>query len=106
MPGITDEHNRVLPQPVFPTPLYEIIICTILFLFLWAIRRQIKTPFVLFGIYLTINGVERFMVESIRVNKTYAILGMHPSQAQIIAIFLILSGLITILLAKKYAAQL
>jgi prolipoprotein diacylglyceryltransferase len=106
IPGITDEHNRVLPQPVFPTPLYEIIICTILFLFLWAIRRQIKTPFVLFGIYLTINGVERFMVESIRVNKTYAILGMHPSQAQIIAIFLILSGLITILIAKKYASQL
>lgn len=101
MPGITDEHNRVLPQPVFPTPLYEIIICTLLFLFLWAIRKKIKTPFVLFGIYLAVNGAERFLVESIRVNKLYNILGMHISQAQGIAILLILSGLITIFVARK-----
>lgn len=101
MPGITDEHNRVLPQPVFPTPLYEIIICTLLFLFLWSIRKKIKTPFVLFGIYLAVNGAERFLVESIRVNKLYNILGMHISQAQGIAILLILSGLITIFIAKR-----
>ena len=101
MPGITDEHNKVLPQPVFPTPLYEIIICTLLFLFLWAIRKKITTPFVLFGIYLAVNGVERFMVESIRVNKLYNVMGMHISQAQGIAILLILSGLITIFLAKR-----
>ena len=106
MPGITDEHNRVLPQPVFPTSLYEIIICTLLFLFLWAIRKKIKTPFVLFGIYLTINGIERFLVESIRVNKTYAVFGMNPSQAQIIAILLIFIGLTTILLARKNAYRL
>lgn len=101
MPGITDEHNRALPQPVFPTPLYEIIICTLLFLFLWSIRKKVKTAFVLFGIYLSINGIERFMVESIRVNKTYPVFGMHPSQAQIIALLLLFVGLVTILLAKS-----
>jgi prolipoprotein diacylglyceryltransferase len=105
MPEITDEHNRVLPQPVFPTPLYEIIICTMLFLFLWAIRRKITTPFVMFGLYLTVNGAERFLVESIRVNKTYPILGMHLSQAQIIAVLLSLSGISIMLLAKKWAAR-
>lgn len=105
MPGVTDEHNRVLPQPVFPTPLYEIIICTLLFLFLWAIRKKITTPFVLFGIYLTVNGMERFAVESIRVNKIYNVLGMHISQAQGIAILLIISGLITIFLAKRKASH-
>lgn len=106
MPGITDEHNRVLPQPVFPTPLYETIICSLLFLFLWAIRKRIKTPFVLFGIYLTVNGMERFLVESIRVNKTYTLFGLHPSQAQIIAIVLVIIGVLTILLAKKNAHRL
>jgi phosphatidylglycerol---prolipoprotein diacylglyceryl transferase len=106
MPGVTDEHNRVLPQPVFPTSLYEIIICTLLFLFLWSIRRKVKTPYVLFGIYLAINGMERFLIESIRVNKTYSIMGMHPSQAQIIAIMLIICGLIIITLAKKNAHRL
>jgi phosphatidylglycerol:prolipoprotein diacylglycerol transferase len=106
MPEVTDEHNRVLPQPVFPTSLYEIIICTLLFLFLWSIRRKVKTPYVLFGIYLAINGMERFLIESIRVNKTYSIMGMHPSQAQIIAIMLIICGLIIITLAKKNAHRL
>ena len=106
MPGITDEHNRVLPQPVFPTPLYETIICSLLFLFLWAVRKRIKTPFVLFGIYLTVNGMERFLVESIRVNKTYTLFALHPSQAQIIAIVLVIIGVLTILLAKKNAHRL
>ena len=106
MPGIGDEHNRVLPQPVFPTPLYEIIICSLLFLFLWAIRKRIKTPYVIFGIYLAINGTERFLVESIRVNKVYPVLGVQLSQAQIIAILLVISGLVTVLLAKKNAHRL
>jgi prolipoprotein diacylglyceryltransferase len=101
MPGITDEHNRVLPQPVFPTPLYEIVMCSLLFLFLLAIRKKITTPVVLFGIYLVVNGIERFLIESIRVNKLYNIAGMHISQAQGIAILLVLSGLITIVWAKR-----
>ncbi|RYY50182.1 MAG: diacylglyceryl transferase [Chitinophagaceae bacterium] len=106
MPGVTDEHNRVLPQPVFPTPLYEIIICTGLFFFLWAIRKRITTPFILFGIYLLVNGIERFLIESIRVNKHYNIAGLQISQAQGIAILLVISGLVTIFLARKNASRL
>ncbi|MEO6538634.1 MAG: prolipoprotein diacylglyceryl transferase family protein [Ferruginibacter sp.] len=93
IPGNPEEHNRVLPQPVFPTSLYEIIICSLIFLFLWAIRRSIKTPYTMFGIYLVLNGMERFFIELIRVNKTYNFFGLHPSQAEIIAILLIISGL-------------
>ncbi len=100
MPGITDEHNRVLPQPVFPTPLYETIICTLIFIFLWMIRKSVTTPMVIFGIYLLLNGMERFMVELIRVNKTYDFAGFKPSQAEIIASMLALSGLILIVIAK------
>ena len=100
MPGVTDEHNRVLPQPVFPTPLYETIICTLIFLFLWMIRKSVTTPMVIFGIYLMLNGIERFMVELIRINKTYDFLGFKPSQAEIIASMLALSGLILIIVAK------
>ncbi len=100
MPGITDEHNRVLPQPVFPTPLYETIICTFIFLFLWMIRKSVTTPMVIFGIYLVLNGIERFTVELIRVNKTYDLLGFKPSQAEIIASLLALSGLMLIVIAK------
>jgi prolipoprotein diacylglyceryltransferase len=105
MPGITDEHNRVLPQPVFPTPFYETIFCTLLFLFLWSIRKKVKTPFVIFGIYLTVNGIERYLVESIRVNKNYDFMGLHASQAQYIALGLVLIGLLTILMSRKLAGK-
>lgn len=105
MPGITDEHNRMLPQPVFPTPFYETILCTLLFLFLWSIRKKVKTPFVIFGIYLTVNGFERYLVESIRVNKNYDFMGLHASQAQYIALGLVLLGLLTILMSRKLAGK-
>ncbi|MEJ7611034.1 MAG: prolipoprotein diacylglyceryl transferase family protein [Ferruginibacter sp.] len=105
IPGIKEEHYSVLPQPVFPTSLYETIICTLLFLFLWMIRRKIKTPLVMFGIYLLINGLERFFIEMIRVNKTYTILGIPSTQAEIIAVLLALSGILTILFAKYKAKK-
>jgi prolipoprotein diacylglyceryltransferase len=93
IPGDTDEHNRMLPLPVFPTPLYETIACSLLFLLLWFLRNRIKTPGIIFGIYLIINGLERFTVEKIRVNTTYSIGGLHPTQAEIIALFLFLAGI-------------
>lgn len=100
MPQVTDEHNRTLPQPVFPTPLYEFILCTILFIILWMMRRKIQTAFVLFGAYLILNGMERFAVESIRVNIHYSFLGLQLSQAQLIALGLIAAGMATVVLGK------
>ncbi len=93
MLDIMDEHNRMLPLPVFPTPLYETIICSILFLLMWILRRRIATPLVMFGIYLIANGMERIVVEMIRVNKPYSILGIPTTQAQFIAFLLVISGI-------------
>ncbi len=100
IPGDNDEHNRMLPLPVYPTPLYEIIVCSLLFLFLWLIRERIKTPGIIFGIYLICNGLERFAVEKIRVNTTYFILGYHPTQAEIISFLLFVSGICLIIYQK------
>lgn len=101
IPGDADEHNRVLPIPVFPTPFYETIACTLLFLLLWGLRKRIKTPGVIFGIYLILNGLERFIVEKIRVNTTYSIFGFHPTQAEIISFLLFLTGLCFIIIQIK-----
>ncbi len=104
--GCADDHCRALPLPVFPTPFYETIVCTLLFLVLWSVRRRIKIPGVMFGIYLILNGIERFAIELIRVNNTYSIFGLHPTQAEIISLSLILAGIILILVVrKKYAAS-
>jgi phosphatidylglycerol---prolipoprotein diacylglyceryl transferase len=101
IPGDNDEHNRMLPLPVFPTPFYETVICSLLFLFLWNIRKKIKIPGVVFGIYLMLNGLERFTVEKIRVNNTYTLFGFHPTQAEIIATCLFIGGLLLVLIQRK-----
>ncbi|MCC7223220.1 MAG: prolipoprotein diacylglyceryl transferase, partial [Chitinophagales bacterium] len=52
-------------------------------------------PGILFGIYLILNGLERYSIEIVRVNDRYDwALGM--SQAQIIAVSLMLLGVVCI----------
>ncbi len=105
MRNCEDEHCRALPLPVFPTPFYETVMCSLLFIFLWTIRKRIVTPGIMFGIYLILNGIERFAVELIRVNNTYSIFGFHPTQAEIISVSLILVGIGLIIYSKRKAAQ-
>jgi len=59
-------------------------------------------PGQLFGIYLIFNGIERFAIESIRVNTHYESLPFKPTQAQIISVLLFISGLVLVLNAKKW----
>lgn len=81
-----------MSPPVFPTTLYEIIASIILFIILWRVRKKLKAPGQLFGLYLMMNGVERFLIEKIRVNTIYSIFGFHPTQAELISTFLFFLG--------------
>ena len=74
---------------VYPTPLYEVIMCISLFAVLWWLRKRITLPGVLFCTYLIFNGVERFLIEQIRVNNLF--LG-NWTQAELIALGLIVLG--------------
>lgn len=56
---------------VHPTQIYESIIAFFLFLFLWNIRKKIKTRGNVFFIYLILAGVERFSIEFLRLNEKY-----------------------------------
>lgn len=90
-----------LPHPVYPTPLYEAIVALLLFGMLWSIRKNVMMAGRLFAIYLIINGLERFFIEKIRVNTTYTIFGFHPTQAEIIATFLVIVGILLYVIAPK-----
>lgn len=83
--------NR-LPQAVYPTPLYETIASFLIAGFLWAIRKRLKTPGMLFYIYLFLNGIQRFTIEKIRVNVKYEWLPFQPTQAELIALVLMIIG--------------
>jgi prolipoprotein diacylglyceryl transferase len=106
IPGCVGDHCAMLPLPVFPTPLYEILMCLILFAVLWSIRKKIRIPGMLFGIYMILNGLERFFIELIRVNTKYSIFGIHPTQAEIISLLLVVAGVGLILFVQKKHAPL
>ncbi len=93
IPGCVSKHCMILPVGVFPTSLYESIVCILLFVFLWSIRKKFSAPGVLFSLYLLLNGIERFAVELIRINTLYHIGGFSFTQAQLISVILILLGI-------------
>lgn len=104
--GCLGEYCSQLPNPVFPTPLYEAIACILLFAVLWKLRTRIKIPGVLFGIYLIMNGLERFLIEKIRVNNEMAnVGGLSLTQAEIISFSLVLIGGLGITYLYREARQ-
>ena len=99
-PGMVNGHLidtckfcHILQNPVFPTSFYESVICIALFLVLWSIRDRIKMAGIMFGIYMIMNGVERFFIELIRVNTKYHLFGLNFTQAEMISIFMVISGI-------------
>ncbi|HVX49232.1 MAG TPA: prolipoprotein diacylglyceryl transferase family protein [Chitinophagaceae bacterium] len=96
-----DEYCNHLPLPVFPTPLYEIVMALTITAVLWAIRKKLKIPGRLFAVYLMFNGVERFLIEQIRVNTRYSFFGIEPTQAEIISLALVLAGALLYWYAPK-----
>lgn len=82
-----------LPEGVYPTPIYEILMCIVIFAIMWALRKRLKVAGAMFFTFCIFNGLERFLIEKIRVNDTYNYFGFEWSQAQYIAIALILIGI-------------
>jgi phosphatidylglycerol:prolipoprotein diacylglycerol transferase len=96
IPGFVGKYSHELPVGVFPTSFYESIVCILLFFFLWSIRDRIKIPGVMFGIYMILNGVERFFIELIRVNTKYKVAGISFTQAEMISLLMVIGGAVLI----------
>jgi phosphatidylglycerol:prolipoprotein diacylglycerol transferase len=101
IPGCVGKWCHELPEAVYPTSFYETVMAVILFGALWLIRKRITTPGLLFSIYLILNGMERFLIESIRVNTQYHIFGIGVTQAQLISTSLVILGIVGIWFTKK-----
>jgi phosphatidylglycerol---prolipoprotein diacylglyceryl transferase len=101
IPGCVGKYCNELNPPVYPTPLYEIVICLLLFGLLWSLRKKLKTPGTLFALYLMLNGIERFFIEKIRVNTRLNIFGLQPTQAEVISTLLFLTGLVLWIVLKR-----
>ncbi|MEW6754109.1 MAG: prolipoprotein diacylglyceryl transferase [Candidatus Latescibacterota bacterium] len=55
---------------VHPTPVYEALAYLLVFGVLWAVRRRVRAPGLVFCLYLVLAGTTRFLVEFIRINPT------------------------------------
>lgn len=89
------------PPGVYPTPIYEFLMAGILFGVLWSLRRH---PFLggwLFSLYLVFAGIERFLIEQIRVNNTFEMIGLVVTQAEVISVCIILAGVIGLVLTTR-----
>jgi len=96
IPGCMGDYCTVLSPGVYPTPFYETIMGLIIFFILWSMRKKIHASGVLFCWYLVFNGIERFLIELIRVNIKYHFFGIDATQAQLIAPLFFLAGVIGI----------
>ena len=99
--GCEGIYCKKLSPPVYPTPIYEMVMAFSIAGILWALRKRLPVPGMLFCVYLILNGFERFWIEKIRVNSEYDIWGFHPTQAEIIAVLLFLIGSIGYFVLKK-----
>ncbi|HVU58945.1 MAG TPA: prolipoprotein diacylglyceryl transferase family protein [Puia sp.] len=81
-----------LSPPVYPTPVYETILCLILFGILLLLRNKFRVAGRLAAVYLIFTGLERLLIGQIRVNTT---------QANIISIFLLTAGGLWYILAPR-----
>jgi len=101
IPNCTWDHCHVLAAPVFPTPLYETTMMLSLFGLLTFLKKKIRIPGMLFAIYFTFAGLERFLIEKIRVNNLYKIGDFEITQAEIISSLMMVIGVISIFLLYK-----
>lgn len=101
IPDCVGKFCYALKLPVYPTSFYESVICLLLFLVLWQLRHKFKAPGVLFGIYMILNGIERFFIELIRVNTRYHVAGISFTQAEMISLILVIGGIALISYASK-----
>ncbi|MFN8777087.1 MAG: prolipoprotein diacylglyceryl transferase [Flavobacteriales bacterium] len=94
---IFEGYGTHLVPPVFPTPVYETTMAVIIFLILWRLRKKMHVPGAILGFYLVLNGLERFMIEQIRVNQVFDFLGMRVTQAEVISVLFFTGGLLLLI---------
>ena len=95
-PGVAP--NTVLG--VYPTQLLEVALGFAMFLFLWRIRDHKHAEGWLFGVYMVLAGVERFLVEFLRA-KDDRFFGGVITMAQVFALLFVVAGLVVMRLRNR-----
>jgi phosphatidylglycerol:prolipoprotein diacylglycerol transferase len=87
-PALIERYGDVVP--VHPTQLYEVGMSTLIFFYLWRVRRGERPPGQLFMVWLALAGIERFVVEFFRAKDDRFLAGF--TVAQLISIVVVAVG--------------
>jgi phosphatidylglycerol:prolipoprotein diacylglycerol transferase len=95
--------NGTVPttEEVHPTPVYETLAMGLVAVLLWRWRRRWR-PGTLFGLYLVLAGLERFLVEFVRRNDE-VLLGL--TQPQVFSVVMMAAGTAWLLVLHRRAAE-
>jgi phosphatidylglycerol:prolipoprotein diacylglycerol transferase len=97
-------YGAIIAAPgVYPTPLYETLMGLACFALLWAVRKHPFRRGWLFSLYLVLAGAERLLIEQIRVNPVLNVGPFHATQAEMIALTLVVLGLVGMVLTRRRA---
>ncbi len=88
-PALIEQYGQIIP--VHPTQLYEVAASTLIFLFLWRVRKHRHAAGWLFMLWLALAGVERFLVEFLRAKDDRFIGAL--TLAQVISLIIVVVGL-------------
>jgi phosphatidylglycerol:prolipoprotein diacylglycerol transferase len=104
----TYDHNIfgvVIPPPgVYPTPMYETLMGLACFAVLWMLRKHPHKAGWLFSVYLLLAGLERLLIEQIRVNPVFQFGPIHGTQAEMVATVLAVCGAVGIAALRRRSA--
>jgi len=99
--------NGLVPtmQRVHPTPIYEFLAGVLIYWYIWRRgTRAIQHPLaagVITGEFLILSGVERFLVEFIRINRINQPLILGMSNAQLAALLTAVAGAILLIIVRR-----
>ena len=108
--SMTEQFHAVFPPTmdpatvvgVIPTQLIEALLGFVMFVILWRLRKHTHADGWLFGVYAVLAGIERFIVEFMRIkdDRFFAL-----SVAQCIAIVVFIVGIVIMRVCDKPAAR-
>lgn len=110
MLNCVEAHCYRLAEPVYPTPIYEFLMCSAIFVLLWSIRKKVTyMPGFVFTFFMILIGIQRFAIEQWRDlsgRNTYGVLGMNFKQSELISILMVVLGIAgTLYVYRKYNPQ-
>lgn len=98
IPGCIEEHCNVLPFDVYPTPIYEFLMCTLICIILLSIRKKVTyMPGMIFTIFLILIGIQRFSIEQWRAmsdRNPIMLFGAAFKQSEVISMIMFAAGIV------------